>query len=164
VRSLSPAPPSRGERQERGPGLMAADPLAPAPAQPAYGALQIARARSLAEPAGMCEATTSSTQASCAAMRRVAASGLAAFSQICTRWGLALGAMPDALSIARTQAVAVCSRLAFGPAVEAPVAAVDAAALVDLTGLLPAWPQPASSSAPARASPSHLQAPRMGLP
>jgi hypothetical protein len=115
----------------------------------------------------MCEATTSSTHASRAALRRVAASGLATLSQICTRWGFALGGIPDAFAIDRTQAVAVCSRLAFEPrgaTRDASVAAVDAPPLVVGTGLLPAWPQPASSSAPARARPSHLQTPRTELP
>ena len=57
-------------------------------------------------------------------------SGLAAFSHTCTRWGFALGAILDAFSIARAQAVAVCSRPAFlagaGAVRVLPVAAVEA--------------------------------------
>ena len=112
----------------------------------------------------MCEAATSSTQASRAALRRVAASGLAAASQIRTRWGFALGAIVDAFSIARRQAVAVCSRLAPGPAVEVPVAAVVAAPRVDVTGLLPAGCGHAGSIAAISARPSHPQTPRTELP
>jgi hypothetical protein len=78
----------------------------------------------------MREAITSSTHASRAAWRRVAWSGLAAFSHTCTRWGFALGAILDAFPIARAQAVAVCSRpvlLAGDGAVrELPVAPVEA--------------------------------------
>ena len=98
--------------------------------RPAYRELQIASARSLDGPAGICEAITSSTHASRAAWRRVAWSGLAAFSQTCTRWGFALGAIRDVFSIARAHAVAVCSRPAFlagaGAVREVPVAAVEA--------------------------------------
>jgi hypothetical protein len=79
----------------------------------------------------MREAITSSTHASLAALRRVATSGLAAFSQMCTRWGLALGAILEDFSIARAQAVAgPC------PVVEVPVVAVEPPPLVDLTVLL----------------------------
>ena len=60
----------------------------------------------------------------------MALSGLAAFSHTCTRWGFALGAILDVFSIARAQAVAVCSRPAFlagaGAVREVPVAAVEA--------------------------------------
>jgi hypothetical protein len=44
-------------------------------------------------------------------------------------------------------------------AVEVPVAAVDAAPLVDVTVLVPVWPQPATSSPTARARPrpGHLR-------
>ena len=109
----------------------------------------------------MCEAFTSSTHASRAALLGVAASRLAASSQACTIRGLARAGSVD-LPIARTQAAARCARLADEPggatsdapaggatdvlvpavagapvaAVEVPVAAVDAAPLVDVTVLV----------------------------
>jgi hypothetical protein len=133
----------------------------------------------------MCDAPTSSTHASCAALRRVAASGLAAFSQICSKRDFALGASVDAFSIARTQAVVFCSGLAFGrggatdellaggagevplgdtlPAavevlpggVEVPLASVAAVPLGDVTVAVLLPPQPASTGAPASATSSH---------
>ena len=94
----------------------------------------------------MCEAFTSSTHASRAALLGVAASRLAASSQACTIRGLARAGSVD-LPIARTQAAARCARLAEEPggaavacapvaAVEGPVGAVDAAPLVDVTVLV----------------------------
>jgi len=95
----------------------------------------------------MCEAFTSSTHASRAALLGVAASRLAASSQACTIRGLARAGSVD-LPIARTQAAARCARLADEPggatsdacapvaAVEGPVGAVDAAPLVDVTVLV----------------------------
>jgi hypothetical protein len=51
------------------------------------------------------------------------------------------------------------------PAVEVPIAAVDAAPLLDVTVLVLVWPQPATSSPTARARPrvGHLQTTRMEL-
>ena len=133
----------------------------------------------------MCEAFTSSTHACCAALCRVATLRLAAFSQVCTRWGLARAGILD-LPMARTHSAARCARIAGGTggatsaapagggpdvlvpavddllvpavdvllapavddllvpavagapvaAVEVPVAAVDAAPLVDVTVLV----------------------------
>jgi len=93
----------------------------------------------------MCEAFTSSTHASRAALLRVTTSRLAASSQARTIRGLARAGSVD-LPIARTQAAARCARLAdvLVPAVagapvaavEGPVGAVDAAPLVDVTVLV----------------------------
>ena len=132
--------------------------------------MQIASARFLDGPAGICEAITSSTHASRAAWRRVAWSGLAAFSQTCTRWGFALGAILDVFSIARAQAVAVCSRPAFlagaGDVRELPVAAVEVVPLGDVTVLVLVLvsPQLANTRTPARARASELRTPPTDVP
>ena len=149
--------------------------------------MQIASARFLDGPAGICEAITSSTHASRAAWRRVARSGLEAFSHTCTRWGFALGAILDVFSIARAQAVAVCSRPAFlagagdvrelpvaaveavpgaGAVREVPVAAVEAVPLGDVTVLVLVLvsPQLASTRTPARARASELRTPPTDVP
>ena len=95
----------------------------------------------------MCEAFTSSTHASRAALLRVTTSRLAASSQACTIRCLARAGSVN-LPIVRTQAAARCARLADEPggatfvagapvaAVEGPVGAVDAAPLVDVTVLV----------------------------